>query len=220
MPSHEKDEPKQDTNAWMTTYTDLMTLLLTFFVLLLSISVIEKERQKIALNSLIGAFGFKAGAHSIVGSPKGVNITVGDAPLEKEDVQFERLRNIALKNGLESDVEISKEREKRGYAAHAETAFEPDPLRVAMSLSAKRARALYHFLREKGRLRASRMVTHGFGVDRAQKGAPREKTELSRQVEIVIDQKEKIPFRLRRPDWGDSWLDYKGFFFRTPREDV
>ncbi len=261
MPQRKSDEPKQDTNAWMTTYTDLMTLLLTFFVLLLSISVIEKERQKIALNSLIGAFGFKPGAHSIVGKPKGANITVGDAPIQKEDIQFEKLRNIAMKNGLQSDVELSKEGEKivltiknrilfqdgsshidpahspflldlanalreggsqielRGYTAHAETAFDPEPLKVAMTLSARRARALYHLFRDKGNIRTSRMVTHGFGIDHGREGGPKEKTALGRQVEIIVDQKEKIPFRLRKRDRGDSWLDYKGFLFKTPGDD-
>ena len=34
-----KEGTKQNTNQWITTYTDLMTLLLTFFVLLLSMSV-------------------------------------------------------------------------------------------------------------------------------------------------------------------------------------
>ncbi len=262
MPQRKSDEPKQDTNAWMTTYTDLMTLLLTFFVLLLSISVIERERQKIALNSLIGAFGLKPGAHSIVGQPKGVNITVGDSPMQQEDIRFEKLRNIAMKNGLESDIELSKEREKivltiknrilfpdgssridpvrspflldlanvlreggsqielRGYTAHAETAFDPEPLQGAMTLSARRARAVYHLFRDEGHIRASRMVTHGFGIDRGRQGGPKQKTVLGRQVEIIVDQDEKIPFRLRKPDRGDSWLDYKGFLFKTPGDDA
>ena len=36
---------KLDSNAWMSTYTDLMTLLLTFFVLLLSLSTMDKNRK-------------------------------------------------------------------------------------------------------------------------------------------------------------------------------
>jgi chemotaxis protein MotB len=236
--------------------------LLTFFVLLLSISVIERERQKVALNSLIGAFGLKPGAHSIVGKPKGVNITVGDSPMQKEDIQFEKLRNIAMKNGLESDVELSKEGEKivltiknqvlfrdgssridparsqflldlanalkeggsqielRGYTAHAESVFDPEPLKAAMTLSAKRARAIYHLFRDEGNIRTSRMVTHGFGIDRGRGVSPKEKTALGRQVEIIVDQNEKIPFHLRKRDRGDSWLDYKGFLFKTPGDDA
>ena len=101
-----------DTNSWMTTYTDLMILLLTFFVLLLSLSIIDKERKKVALNSLVGAFGFKPGAQSIIGSPKGVNITKGSSPMTKEMISFERLRNIVLRNDLDSNIQMVQERER------------------------------------------------------------------------------------------------------------
>jgi chemotaxis protein MotB len=112
MAKPKKSEPGINSNAWITTYTDLMTLLLTFFVLLLSLSIMDSRKQRIALNSLTGAFGFKSGAHSVIGTKEGLNITVGSAPITKEQVDFERLQNIAFKNGLEADVEIKREREK------------------------------------------------------------------------------------------------------------
>ncbi|HDG98676.1 MAG TPA: hypothetical protein ENG73_11020 [Desulfobacterales bacterium] len=107
-----KEEEQQNTNSWITTYTDLMTLLLTFFVLLISMSVVDPMRQRVALNSLVGAFGFKPGGHSVIGVKKGMNITVGAAPLQKEQVDFERLRNITFRNGLQADVEVQTEGEK------------------------------------------------------------------------------------------------------------
>lgn len=42
----------------MVTYTDLMTLLMTFFVLLVSMAVIDETRKLVALGSIIGTFGF------------------------------------------------------------------------------------------------------------------------------------------------------------------
>ena len=98
----------------MTTYTDLMILLLTFFVLLLSIATITDEKKRVVLNSLIGAFGFKPGAHSIIGAPKGLNITIGGAPIEKRDIDLQKLRDIALRNevDLSSDMVISKEQRR------------------------------------------------------------------------------------------------------------
>jgi chemotaxis protein MotB len=45
--------------AWMVTFSDLMTLLLTFFVLLLSMaSMTDERRLKEALGSVFGSFGF------------------------------------------------------------------------------------------------------------------------------------------------------------------
>lgn len=112
MAKKQKEEVQQDTNAWITTYTDLMTLLLTFFVLLLSISTIDDRRKREALNSLVGAFGFKPAAQAVLGEEKGTNITMGSAPMTKEDVNFSQLQNLVFKNGLEGDVKVSKSKDR------------------------------------------------------------------------------------------------------------
>lgn len=49
------DEPPKGSPGWMTTYGDMMTLLLTFFVLLVSMSTTEIEKFKAAAASLKGA---------------------------------------------------------------------------------------------------------------------------------------------------------------------
>jgi chemotaxis protein MotB len=142
MSKPDKEEKSQDTNAWMTTYTDLMTLLLTFFVLLLSLSVIDSRKQRVALNSLIGAFGFKPGAQSVMGTDKGTNITTASAPLTKEEIDFERLQNIVFKNGLESDVDIMRDGEKivvslsdRVLFDQGSTELNPDSLKFLSELT-------------------------------------------------------------------------------------
>ena len=57
----------------------------------------------------MGAFGFKPGAQSVIGSEKGLNVTVGSAPLSEEEIRFERLQNISFKNGLESEMVVKRE---------------------------------------------------------------------------------------------------------------
>jgi len=244
-----------DSNAWMSTYTDLMILLLTFFVLLLSLSTIDKKRKRLALNSLVGAFGFKPGGQSILGKPKGVNITTNAPPIAEEDIQFERLRNVALKHGLESDLTLSKQLDRtvmalknkvlfnhnsselmeenteflseiaevlkeghqlielRGYSDPSESILENDPYKSAMILSSKRAISMFDFLVEKG-LSPGDIVAHGFGQNYP--GASKE-ASLNRQVEIILDYREKVPYRLRKKSKG-GFLDFKGFFFRTARD--
>jgi chemotaxis protein MotB len=103
---------KLDPNAWMVTYTDLMTLLLTFFVLLISLSTIDKSRKLAALNSLVGAFDYKPGGQSVLGKEKGIDISTDDAPLAPEDIEFERLSNVALKHGLKSELTMSQQLER------------------------------------------------------------------------------------------------------------
>jgi chemotaxis protein MotB len=112
MGKRKQAEEAFNTNAWMTTYTDLMTLLLTFFVLLISISTLDQNRKREALNSLIGSFGFKPGAQSVLGKENGVNVTLGSAPMVKENVDFSQLENVAFKNGLDAEVQVRREKEK------------------------------------------------------------------------------------------------------------
>lgn len=130
MANKKKEGPSIDTNAWMTTYTDLMILLLTFFVLLLSLSTVDKRRQRLAINSFVGAFGFKPGGQSILGNPKGLNITIGTAPLAKEDVRFEELRNIALKHELESDLNMAKQLDRTVISINNRVLFKPGSYQI------------------------------------------------------------------------------------------
>ncbi|OQX86247.1 MAG: hypothetical protein B6D63_00460 [Candidatus Latescibacteria bacterium 4484_7] len=51
------EEKKGGAPGWMVTYGDLMSLLLTFFVLLVSMSSIQESKFKQALGSLLGALG-------------------------------------------------------------------------------------------------------------------------------------------------------------------
>ena len=246
-----------DTNAWMTTYTDLMILLLTFFVLLLSMSIVADDKRLVALNSLTGAFGFKPGGHSIIGSPEGANITLGASPRREETIDFEKMRNLVMKNALDPDVHVIRDMEKtvirlddkvlfehgsskinptrsaflkevgealkdgprsiefRGYCATSETSFEPNPLKTGMMLSTERAFAVFKFFRDECGIQPKRMVAHGFGTNVFRKGNAKRKNEMSRQVEIVLDYREPVPYRLRKAK-KDTLLDFKGFLFRVP----
>jgi chemotaxis protein MotB len=62
-PAQKKAKGGEDEGApaWMVTFADLMTLLLTFFVLLLSMSTLDNQRIKLALGSLRGALGVLEG---------------------------------------------------------------------------------------------------------------------------------------------------------------
>ncbi len=52
-----KKPPEEGAPEWMTTYGDMMTLLMTFFVLLFSFSSIQESKFKNAIGSLKGALG-------------------------------------------------------------------------------------------------------------------------------------------------------------------
>lgn len=255
MNADKKEYSGIDSNRWMTTYTDLVTLLLTFFVLLLSMAVITEEKRIVALSSVTGAFGFKPGAHSIIGNPKGTNVTVGEAPMKAEETDFEMMRNIELKNSIETEMTIVKEEERiiislsnrllfkprssrieperlaflselrdvfkespsrielRGYADPSETVFDPDRLKPAMMLSTNRAFAVFEFLTSGGEIPPERIVAHGFGNTPAAPGAQKDVHQQNRQVQIILDYREKLSYKLKEYR-RDSWLDFRGFFFK------
>ena len=92
MARKKKDAPAGNENpGWLVTFSDLMTLLLTFFVLLLSMATMVNERKrKIVLGSIASAFG--------IGS-KGINMLAEESsaltwepgPMENvDDLQFLR----------------------------------------------------------------------------------------------------------------------------------
>ncbi len=57
MPRQRKQEEAKAGDGWMVTFTDLMTLLLTFFVLLISMAVIDERRKLVVMGSVSGTFG-------------------------------------------------------------------------------------------------------------------------------------------------------------------
>ncbi len=57
MAKEKKPEKPQDPNAWMVTFSDLMTLLLTFFVLLLTMKAMDKQ----AVNQMFSLFSGSVG---------------------------------------------------------------------------------------------------------------------------------------------------------------
>ena len=60
MAAHRKKKPRKETPGaplWMVTYSDMVTLLLTFFVLMLSMAEMDKIKFQQAAGSLKGAFG-------------------------------------------------------------------------------------------------------------------------------------------------------------------
>ncbi len=77
---------------WMTTFSDLMSLLLTFFVLLLSMASLDQKKIKEALGSLKGALGVLEGGFKTEVSKELIIPSAGLVPPKK--LVLERLKKM------------------------------------------------------------------------------------------------------------------------------
>jgi chemotaxis protein MotB len=73
-----QDEVKPGAPEWVVTFGDMMSLLLTFFVLLLSFSSVEAEKFKVVAGYMRQAFGLQT-ERSYTGVPMGTTILSTDA---------------------------------------------------------------------------------------------------------------------------------------------
>jgi len=92
---------------WMVTYSDMVTLLLVFFILILSYSTIELEKFKGAMSSMKGALGVMPEMESANKKDKKINIqrklTSKEQYLERK---IDRLEDVIIENNLQASVEI------------------------------------------------------------------------------------------------------------------
>ncbi|MCF7740264.1 MAG: flagellar motor protein MotB [Candidatus Marinimicrobia bacterium] len=107
MAKKEKEDVEQPSSpAWMTTYGDMMTLLLCFFVLLLSFSNIDKVKFSMSMRALQGALG-------VMPRMKKVNRSTqtrinSDKVIDKMKMEekIQKLKELAKSLGYEEEVTV------------------------------------------------------------------------------------------------------------------
>ncbi|MEZ5840437.1 MAG: flagellar motor protein MotB [Hyphomicrobiales bacterium] len=113
---------------WLVTFADLMSLLVCFFVLIISFSIQDKEKLQIVAGSMREAFGVrsdsrKAGMIEIDGAPVREYVKSVAMKPEPNDTEFsDRRHNEMTKQGPEADtheIEESKVAKPRDFAAAA-----------------------------------------------------------------------------------------------------
>ena len=101
-----KEEEAKGAPAWMVTYGDLMSLLLTFFVLIASFSSIELAKFKQAIGSFLGALG-------VLESDRG-KITYSETFVSYQSSlnrSLEQLSWYIYREGLQNMVSVYKSKE-------------------------------------------------------------------------------------------------------------
>ena len=173
MPGKKKAAP-EGAPDWMVTYGDMMTLLLCFFVIMLSMSEMKQDQKfQEVMESIRSAFGYDA--------------SLGKVPLDLQtrNSLVEQMKKLIAKaaatvKGHNTMINI------RGHATR-----EPLPSESryadAMSLSIARAQAVAEALEENG-VRPVRIRITGTGAHEplVTQAYTEERRALNRRVEIIV----------------------------------
>ncbi|MGM0602290.1 MAG: flagellar motor protein MotB [Bacillota bacterium] len=111
--SSNKNQDGGGSPAWMTTFGDMMTLLLVFFVLLYSFSSLDVQKFKGFISALQNQLGVLEGGKTIIDAP---NITAGDISEDLGDAPqnlgrvMEQMQEYIDNNNLNDRVNIDRKR--------------------------------------------------------------------------------------------------------------
>lgn len=116
MAKKKQEEPKAGAPAWMATFSDLMNLLLCFFVLLFAMSSVDQEKFDIIVNSLRNTFSILPAGGASLGD--GALVGAGISQLANFDIFYRTDSN--SDSNVDSDTptedDMNKEFEKAAVA--------------------------------------------------------------------------------------------------------
>jgi chemotaxis protein MotB len=128
MGRKKKKEESGGVPLWLITFTDLMTLMLTFFVLLVSMAKVDERRKLVVLGSIFGTFGFGHHGYDVL-STKDTRRTVSSGAFELED-NLEPIKPL-LWEYAEEDLKFESSRFVQVLSIGADVLFEPDSLTIS-----------------------------------------------------------------------------------------
>lgn len=114
---------------WMVTFADVMTLMLTFFILLVSMATIDSRRKLVALGSIIGTFGWQDKSYEVY-SKKDTKRTVEPGPMDTGDL--EPLKALKWEN-VDQDINFRSNRFVQILSINSSLLFEPDSTRLSQA---------------------------------------------------------------------------------------
>ncbi|MEW5774784.1 MAG: flagellar motor protein MotB [Thermodesulfobacteriota bacterium] len=109
--------------AWLVTFTDMMTLMLTFFVLLVSMATIDERRKLITLGSIIGTFGTGKSFDNLSVKDRRRSVEPGPMDLDKID-DLTPLKDKAWENAYE-DLDFAANKFVQIFTINEDVLFEP-----------------------------------------------------------------------------------------------
>lgn len=124
------EEAKKGAPLWMATFADMVTLLLAFFVMLLSFSSIQESKFNDAVHSLKGAFGVLVTPPSVVEQPEVVVPNADTNEWQQMLYELQRARMVLAEENLSDEVRLSMQ--KNGISIQISTPFLFEPAKAGL----------------------------------------------------------------------------------------
>jgi len=115
---------------WMATFSDMVTLLLAFFVMLLSFSTIQEAKFHDAVSSLQGAFGVMKSPPTVIQMNEVIQPQADTNEWQEMLYEMQQIQQIMAQEGLQDDVQL--EIEKEGVSIQISTPLLFDPARATI----------------------------------------------------------------------------------------
>lgn len=135
MAKKKQEEPPKGSPAWMATFSDLMNLLLCFFVLLFSMSTVDAEKFEMVVQSLQDSFSVLPSGGTSVG--EGELISSGTQMLEQFDMFLNASSGSAGENEQDEKAPTEEEQQEEFLAqARAESESMAEQIEQALQQAA------------------------------------------------------------------------------------
>ncbi len=138
MPKKRPDDPPKGSPAWMATFSDLMNLLLCFFVLLFSMSTVDADKFQQVIASLQSSVSILPAGGTSIG--EGEMISAGVRQLEFMDSYYNEIANSAAQDSedqTDGKDSVQEAYEKEGLAESEKMAEEIQNALNASELGSK-----------------------------------------------------------------------------------
>ena len=130
-------------DGWVMTYADMMSLLLTFFILIVSFSSLQQSKFKQAAQSLQEAFGILEHNESMIDFKNPVYPDLSNDSIETEVYyEMQEIEQVILENGLDQEVQVQIQEDGIRFRIHAPFLFasgqadlRAEPLKILSELS-------------------------------------------------------------------------------------
>ena len=108
-----EEEEDPGLGRWLLTYSDLITLMMGFFIIMFAVAQVDADKFRMLARSIVGAFAHNGGNATLLTDYRGTGIALGKETPVTADSQFakiiQEIREYAAKLNLSQSIQVKLE---------------------------------------------------------------------------------------------------------------